>query len=137
MRIIVVLFLMSEFGSSLGLEPESELEFMQLASAWRRQDYPIEDCLFINFGYEKPMPYAQINLDLKQEVNISFLTRDIEAPSGCFNVLIAGKYLKQIDAVMKRIDEIAERNNFVPLLAFIFAKEADIDDTLRLKTKSI
>ena len=73
-------------------------------------------------------------MDLKQEVGISFLTKDIEAPSGCFIVLIAGKFVKQVDAVMKRMDEIAEKNNFVPLVSFIFAKEADIDDDLRLDT---
>ena len=97
-------------------------------------NFPIEYCLFFNFAYEKHLPYAQVTMDLEQEIDISFLTRDIEAPSGCFIILIAGKFLKQVDAVMKRMDDIAERNNFVPVLAFIFAKNAYIDDSMRLLT---
>ena len=134
MFILFVLIWIFQIGFSLesDLEHKSELEFIQIASSWRKPNLPIEDCLFFNFGYEKHLPYAQVAMDLQQETDISFLTRDIEAPSGCFIILVAGKFLKQVDAVMKRMDDIAESNNFVPLLAFIFAKDADIDDSLRL-----
>ena len=38
---------------------------------------------------------------------------------------------------MKRMDDIGESNNFVPLLAFIFAKDANIDDSLRFQTYDV
>ena len=131
MQFQIFMIFIFEMGLTFGLDLEEEIEFMRVASEWRRPKFPIEDCLFFNFGYENRLPYAQVAMDLEQEVDISFLTRDIEAPSGCFIILVAGKYVKQVNDVMKRMDDIAERNDFIPLLAFIFAKDAPIDDNLR------
>ena len=130
MLFLVVFLKILTLGS--GLKPSEEIEFMKLGSAWRKgHNFPIEDCLFYNFGYDRELPYTQINLDLEEEIDISLATRDIEAPSGCSIVLIAGKYVRQVDAVMKKIDIVAEAVQFVPLVAFIFDQQAKIDNSLR------
>ena len=70
---------------------EEEMEFIDLVSVWRKgQDFPLEDCLFYNFGYERELPYPQILLDLDNPINITITTLGIEAPNGCSIVLIAG-----------------------------------------------
>ena len=119
-------------AANAALRQSEEIEFIKLASTWRKgHTFPIEDCLFYNFGYEKELPYAQINLNLDEEIDISLVTTDIEAPSGCSIVLIAGKYARQVDAVMKKMDGIAEAVQFVPLVTFIFDQHANIDSSLR------
>ena len=73
------------------------------------QAFPLEDCLFFNFGYERELPYAKIDLAWENNIDINFNTNGMEAPLGCNIVLIAGKYVKQVDVVMKRVDDIAEQ----------------------------
>ena len=116
-----------------GLKPYEDFEFIKLTSVWRRRENAVhlEDCLFFNFGYDKELPYAEIDLKLEEDIEINVKTSGMEAPSGCSIVLIAGKYVKQVDAVMRRVGDIAEQTQFVPLVAFVFDDHAMIDVSAR------
>ena len=51
------------FVTSSGLELKEEIEFIEHTFSWKRlarkgQNYPIDDCLFFNFGYEKELTYS-------------------------------------------------------------------------------
>ena len=70
---------------------EEEAEFIDLVSVWRQgHDFPVEDCLFYNFGYERELPYPQILLDLDDAINITINTHGMQAPTSCSIILIAG-----------------------------------------------
>ena len=132
MVIILNLALLLKYQLVTGMKSDEDLEFIKLTSLWRKGiDFPIDDYLFYNFGYEKEFPYAKVDLSLEKDIDIGIKTNGMEAPSGCNIVLIAGKYVKQVDQVMKRMDDIAEQTQFVPLAAFIFDEHAIVDVELR------
>ena len=75
----------------LRLSPEEEVEFIKLATLWRKgKDFPIETCIFFNFGFDRELPYPQINLNPEEELLIAINTHGLQAPNGCTVVLIAG-----------------------------------------------
>ena len=128
MLIILIILRLFRFPIVSGMKPHEDIEFIKLTSLWRKGiDFHIDDCLFYNFGYDKEFPYAKIDLSLEDNIDISIKTNGMEAPSGYSIVLIAGKYVKQVDQVMKRVDDIAEQTEFVPLAAFVFDESAVID----------
>ena len=103
------------------MNPEEEIDFINIASIWRKgHSFHLEDCLFISFGYDRGLPYTKIDLSLQENMDIVINTKGVEAKNGCLIVLIAGKYVRQVDEVMKRMDDIAEQTQFVPLATFIF-----------------
>ena len=128
MLIILIILRLFRFPIVSGMKPHEDIEFIRLTSLWRKgADFHLDDCLFYSFGYDKEFPYAKIDMSLEQDIDISINTNGMEAPSGCSIVLIAGKYVKQVDQVMKRVDDIAEQTEFVPLAAFVFYESAGID----------
>ena len=117
---IIILFL-SFINTTFALTQEEDVQFIEYVSKWRKgQDFALEDCLFYNFGYERELPYTMISLTPEDDMNIAINTKGMEVTSGCSLVLIGGKYVEQIDEVMKRVDEIVEQVQFVPLATFIF-----------------
>ena len=128
MFIFKAIFTLCLVSQSSALNHAEELKFIRYASVWRKgQQFELDSCLFYNFGYEKDLPYTSITSNLEMDLSLSLNINGMEAPSGCSIVLIAGKYVKQVDDVMKRIDEIAEQTQFVPLAAFVFDEHAAID----------
>ena len=132
MIIILIFHIIFKFPTITGMKSYEDVEFIKLASVWKKgQAFPLEDCLFYNFGYDKEFPYVKIDLNFENDIDIVINTHGMKAPSGCSIVLIADKYVKQVDQVMKRVDNIAEQTQFVPLAAFIFDENGTIDVSLR------
>ena len=74
------------------MPPDKEIEFIELAASWKNNGkLKIETCLFLNFGYERELPYNQLNMKYDQYYNISFKTQDLEPSNQCSIVLIADK----------------------------------------------
>ena len=95
-------------------------DFIKLASFWRKGiDFPIEDCLFFNFGYEKELPYTQIRVGPHEDFRITINSHGIEAPNGCSIVLISGKFLDKIDDIMQKMDDLAEQMESLPIAVFL------------------
>ena len=70
---------------------KEEAEFIDLVSVWRKgHDFPVEDCLFYNFGYDRELPYPQILLDLDDPINITINTLGMQVRTSCSIILIAG-----------------------------------------------
>ena len=118
------------------LNPQEEFDFIKLISIWRKgQLLHLEDCLFYNFGYDKELPYPKIDLNLETDIDITINANGMETPTSCSVVLIAGKYAGLVNDVMKRMDDIAEQTQAVPLGAFIFeeflTKIDPIDNSIR------
>ena len=136
MFIFKAIFTLCFSSISNALNPAEDLKFIRYASVWRKgQQFELDDCLFYNFGYERDLPYTSITSNLGMDLSLSLNINGMEAPSGCSIVLIAGKYVRQVDEVMKRVDDIAEQTNSVPLVAFIFenyySQDIEIDSSLR------
>ena len=126
------MFIIFKIPIITGMRSDEDLKFIEMTSVWRKgNSFHLEDCLFFNFGYDRELPYAKIDLSSQQHMNISIKTNGMESPSGCNVVLIAGKYVQHVDQVMKRMDDIAEQTQFVPLAAFIFDENANIDVSAR------
>ena len=55
----------------------------------------------------------------------------------CSIALVAGRYLNHMDEVLKKIDEIAESTDGVPIAVFLFRnyqyQQIDINNNLRLE----
>ena len=95
--------------------------FIEAALQWRKgYSFQVDDCIFYNFGYEKEFPLAQIHLNTKSGFSVVLNSKGIEAPNLCSAILIAGKYLDEIDEVMNLVNQIAEETNNVPIAAFLF-----------------
>ena len=120
-KILAMVFLLTITNSSC-INSREEFEFINIASIWRKGHlFEIEECLFFSFGYDRELPFMKIDLSLDgNDIDISLKTNGMEAPSGCSIVLIAGKYVQQVNEVMERMESIAEQTQFLPLAAFIF-----------------
>lgn len=123
------------------MTPEETIDFIRLSAVWKHgRAFPIQDCIFYNFGYDKELPYTKIDLDLEDSFPITINSHGIEAPNGCSFVLIANKYTERVDEVMRKIDDIAEQVDFVPIAAFLFSKDQnlkiEIDSKLRFEIHS-
>ena len=97
-----------------------------MTSIWKKETrFSPEDCIFYNFGYEKPTPFAQISFDLESEISFSLKVKGIGAPNTCSLVLIAGKYLDKLDEVMEKVDQIVKSTESVPIAVYLFKAYKD------------
>ena len=76
--------------------------------------------MFYSFGYDKEIPFTKISLDFKTNITISLKTQEIVAPDKCSLVLVAGKYLDQLDEVMGKVDQITKSTGSVPMAVYLF-----------------
>ena len=133
MIFIVICLVLSNSGisSGTGISQKDEVEFIELASYWRRgHKFPIDDCLFYNFGYQGELPLTKLNLNLEEHLAISINSHGMQTPTGCSIVLIAGQNVERVDEIMKKIEDISEQVEFVPLAVFIFGT-TNIDSSFR------
>ena len=62
----------------------------------------------------------------------------MEAPNLCSFALVAGKYLDHLDEVLRKVDELAESTDNIPIAVYLFREynnqELKINNSLRLDT---
>ena len=81
------------------LTPEQEIKFIEMTIDWRHElwsngkKFPMEDCIFYNFGYEKEFPYPQVSLRPEDDVDITLTSHGMNAPNLCSIILIAGEFI--------------------------------------------
>ena len=137
---IVAFVIFSHFSIVPGLKENEELKFIDLTSIWRIWQmghfFHLEDCLFYSFGYDRELPYTKIDLNLEENIDISINTKGLETSTSCSVVLIAGKFVGHINEVMKKMDDVTEQIQSVPIAAFVFEDFSndvvDVDISLRL-----
>ena len=91
--------------------------------------------MFYSFGYDKEIPFTKISLDFKTNIKISLKSQGIAAPGKCTLVFVAGKYLQHMDEVLKKVDEVVESTDGIPIAVFMFRnyqyQEIEINNKLR------
>ena len=135
--ILICFLLIINFKTIAGLKSNEEQEFIKLSSKWRMGDkFVLDDCLFLNFGYRRDLPFMMISLNLQSKAeHIIIDSNGMELPTRCFFVLIAGTYVRKVNEVMEKVDTIADVVQVVPLATFIFGVNVGIESNQRLIKK--
>ena len=107
---------------------EEKIAFIQNILKWQKGSYVLSEqkCFIVNFGYKKPLDYPTV--DYQDFPNFPF---DFKAPSKCSIVVIEGRYLEQIDEVMKMVDKIP----WMPLAVFLMAEKPGQDIKFNVSTR--
>ena len=107
---------------------EEKIAFIQNILKWQKGSYVLSEkkCFIVNFGYKKPLDYPTV--DYPDFPNFPF---DFEPPSKCSIVVIEGRYLEQVDEVMKMVDKIP----WMPLAVFLMAEKPGQDIKFTVSTR--
>ena len=99
---------------------EEKIAFIQNILKWQKGSYVLSEqkCFIVNFGYKKPLDYPTV--DYPDFPHFPF---DFEPPSKCSIVVIEGRYLEQVDEVMRMVDKIP----WMPLAVFLMAEKPGQD----------
>ena len=85
-------------------------DFMHNILTWMngKDDFHDQRCFVLNFGFKKPLDLPEIKLSPDPNFNLNVGTDGLNSPSKCSIVVIGGKYLEQVDEVMRMVDKITE-----------------------------
>ena len=86
-----------------------------------------QGCFILNFGYNKPSTFPEIKLVPHLGANLNVGSLGLNSPSKCSIVVIGGKYLKQVDEVMRMVDKITEDIAWMPSAVFLMAEKPGQD----------
>ena len=107
---------------------EEKIAFIQNILKWQKGSFILSEqkCFIVKFGYKKPLDYPTV--DYPDFPNFPF---DFEPPSKCSIVVIEGRYLEQVDEVMKMVDKIP----WMPLAVFLMAEKPGQDIKFNVSTR--
>ena len=127
----VVLFMCIIINMGLGMKTAREglnLEFIANFLKWQ---FPhnsvrnVEKCLVLNFGsthqYED-LPVPMVSLNLAHDIPQPHITA---STNNCLLVLIGGKYVDNIDAVMRKVKSVSSKIGILPKAIFNTNKESE------------
>ena len=127
----VVLFMCIIINMGLGMKTAREglnLEFIANFLKWQ---FPhnsvsnVEKCLVLNFGsthqYED-LPIPMVSLNLAHDIPQPHITA---STNNCLLVLIGGKYVDNIDAVMRKVKSVSSKIGILPKAIFNTNKESE------------
>ena len=120
------------------LSEDETMEFIRVTAFWKRNlDFKMESCIFYNFGYERDIPYSQIVMTAESDFLPDYTSHGMQIQTGCSFVLIAGKYLNEVDSIMEKIDAVGDKTEFIPWAVYLFQnyenENISINSTLRSK----
>ena len=85
----------------------------------------VEKCLVLNFGsthqYED-LPIPMVSLNLAHDIPQPHITA---STNNCLLVLIGGKYVDNIDAVMRKVKSVSSKIGILPKAIFNTNKESE------------
>ena len=85
-------------------------------------------CFILNFGYKAPLPFPDIQISPDLDTfHLNVGTLGINSPNKCSIVVIGGKYLQQVDEVMRMVDKITEDIAWMPYAVFLMAEKPGQD----------
>ena len=90
---------------------EEKLHLIQNIFKWMNKgEDTLRDwrCFILNFGFKKPFTFPELKLFPNSEFHLNIGTLGLYFPNKCSIVIIGGKYLKQVDEVMRMVDKITE-----------------------------
>ena len=102
-----------------------EEKFIENILRWqRRYDVLSHDrCLIMKFGHLQPFTHPSLQLTLEPGYQLNVGTLGSYSPSKCSIVVIGGKYLEQVDEVMRMVDKITEDLDWMPYAVFLMAEK--------------
>ena len=95
------------------------MTFMENSMNWLTNSDDLRDCFIINFGYDDEITLPQIAVSVDEEIMWNIGTHGMNIPNECSIVIVAGKYLKMVDAVMMKVDQISENIDHIPTAIYI------------------
>ena len=114
-----------------------KVHFIQKVLNWQKGSdiWNSQRCLIFNFGYKETFPHPEIILSLKPNFLFNVGTFGLHSPHKCSIVVIGGKYLNQIDKVMRMVDKITEDTAWMPSAVFLVAEKPGQDIKFTLSTR--
>ena len=91
---------------------------------WKRGSFfQFDHCFSLNFGYmDNELPIPQFAM--APESNMTLNSTYADAPNRCYIVMVGGKYLKRIGAVMEKVNSIDnDVGRARPLAVFIISND--------------
>ena len=89
-----------------------------------------QDGFILNFGYKNALPLPEIRISTDSDFLLNIGSFGIKSPSKCSIVVIGGKYLDQVDEVM-RMEDIA----WMPSAVFLMAEKPGQDIKFTMSTR--
>ena len=116
---------------------EDKINFIQNILHWQRGGnvFNGQRCFVLNFGYKESFPFPQIGLSLNSDHNLNVGTFGLKSPNKCSIVVIGGKYLEQVDEVMRMVDKITEDIAWMPYAVFLMAEKPGQDIQFNVSTR--
>ena len=85
-------------------------------------------CFILSFGFKKPLTFPEIKLTLDySKLHLNVGSFGMNSPSKCSIVVIGGKYLEQVNEVMRMVDKITEDIAWMPYAVFLMAEKPGQD----------
>ena len=107
------------------MSEQQKMEFIHDFVKWSKNK-EMDSCLVLNFGYSNPLPYFQISLTSADlPISFNFKSYGMAAPHTCSIVIVANKYLKEIEKIIKLLRDFTEESLTVPLALFIMSDEQE------------
>ena len=94
-----------------------------------------QKCFIVNFGFKNPLPFPEIKLSADPKFHLNFGSLGLNSPNKCSIVVIGGKYLEQIDEVMKMVDKITDDIVWMPSAVFLMAEKRGQDIKFTVSTR--
>ena len=101
-----------------------KVHFIQELLKWQ-EGYDIlngQKCQILNFGCKETFPFSQIKVLLKSSFHLNVGTLGLNSPNKCSIVVVGGKYLEQVDEVMRMVDKITEDIAWMPSAVFLISR---------------
>ena len=108
------------------MKHEDRITFINDILKWMEGSNPLKDqrCFILSFGYMKPFPFPDVKLSSDFEFPKNIGTFHVQAfPNKCSIVVIGGKYLQQVDEVMRTVDKITKDRLWMPYAVFLMTEE--------------
>ena len=86
-----------------------------------------QSCLIFNFGHKETFSYSEIKLSLGPKLHLNIGTDGLNFLGKCSIVVIGGKYLQQVDEVMRMVDKITEDLDWMPYAVFLMVEKPGLD----------
>ena len=94
-------------------------------------------CMALNFGYSEKLPFPQIQMNLDWDWEVFLGTKGMEAPNGCFFVIIGGKYKTQLERLLIIVDKISIQMRQTPFSIFVITDNGSEIRSFNTKVKAL
>ena len=96
------------------MSEQQKMEFIHDFVKWSKNK-EMDSCLVLNFGYSNPLPYFQISLtSIDKTISFNLKSSGMATPYTCSIVIIANKYLQEIERIIKLPTEKPEQDMSIP-----------------------